>query len=201
GAAPHPPRSLALSPPSACNFPIQARATSHSPTSPTPAGFRETMAKKSPSEIFPRLLYLHHSSPRTDNAVSSCPGLRRDPEYRRCAEIETTVAARVRRSVGALSADKCDDECVSKSTEVAMDLLEARKARARTWFETLRDDLCAGFEALEDALPAGAAFSARAAGPFARTPRGRPRPGGGARGGRAGSRVEGGAVGRGGVHR
>ncbi len=29
---------------------------------------------------------------------------------------------------------------------------EARKAEARTWFERLRDDICAAFEALEDAL-------------------------------------------------
>lgn len=30
---------------------------------------------------------------------------------------------------------------------------DARKARARAWFETLRDDLCAAFEALEDDAP------------------------------------------------
>ena len=30
--------------------------------------------------------------------------------------------------------------------------LEARKTRARTWFETLRDDICAALEAVEDAL-------------------------------------------------
>ena len=35
-------------------------------------------------------------------------------------------------------------------------LLDARKARARTWFEALRDDICAAFEALEAALPARA---------------------------------------------
>jgi coproporphyrinogen III oxidase len=49
-------------------------------------------------------------------------------------------------------------------------LLEARKARARTWFETLRDDICAAFEALEAALPAGAPLADRQAGRFARTP-------------------------------
>jgi coproporphyrinogen III oxidase len=27
--------------------------------------------------------------------------------------------------------------------------LEARKARAKQWFESLRDDICAAFEALE----------------------------------------------------
>src|SRR5215470_17016805 len=33
--------------------------------------------------------------------------------------------------------------------------LDARKARARAWFETLRDDICTAFERLEDAaLPA-----------------------------------------------
>jgi coproporphyrinogen III oxidase len=31
--------------------------------------------------------------------------------------------------------------------------LEARKARARAWFEALRDDICAAFEALEDEAP------------------------------------------------
>ncbi len=48
--------------------------------------------------------------------------------------------------------------------------LETRKARARTWFETLRDDLCAAFEALEAALPAGAQLADRTAGRFVRTP-------------------------------
>src|SRR3977135_2800012 len=32
--------------------------------------------------------------------------------------------------------------------------LEARKARARTWFEALRDDICAAFERLEAQAPA-----------------------------------------------
>src|SRR6266700_8004941 len=49
-------------------------------------------------------------------------------------------------------------------------LTEARKARARAWFERLRDDICAAFEAVEDALPAGAPPSDRAAGRFVRTP-------------------------------
>jgi coproporphyrinogen III oxidase len=48
--------------------------------------------------------------------------------------------------------------------------LEARKALARAWFERLRDDICAAFEALEDALPAGAPFAGEAAGRFVRTP-------------------------------
>jgi len=49
-------------------------------------------------------------------------------------------------------------------------LLDARKTRARTWFETLRDDICAAFEALEAALPARAPLADRAAGRFVRTP-------------------------------
>ena len=46
--------------------------------------------------------------------------------------------------------------------------LEGRKARARAWFESLRNDLCAAFEALEDAAPA--ALYGATAGRFARTP-------------------------------
>src|SRR6201981_510068 len=49
-------------------------------------------------------------------------------------------------------------------------LSEARKARPPTWFETLRDDICAAFEALEAALPAHAPLADRAAGRFVRTP-------------------------------
>ena len=52
----------------------------------------------------------------------------------------------------------------------ATDLLAERQARARAWFEQLRDDICAAFEALEDALPAGAPLGERAAGRFVRTP-------------------------------
>jgi coproporphyrinogen III oxidase len=48
--------------------------------------------------------------------------------------------------------------------------IEARKSRARTWFETLRDDICAALEAVEDALPAGAPLAERAPGRFLRTP-------------------------------
>src|ERR1700745_2626177 len=46
--------------------------------------------------------------------------------------------------------------------------LEGRKARARAWFESLRDDICAAFEALEDAGPA--ALYGATAGRFVRTP-------------------------------
>ena len=49
-------------------------------------------------------------------------------------------------------------------------LLEARKARARAWFATLRDEICAALETLEDALPAGAAFGSESPGRFVRTP-------------------------------
>jgi coproporphyrinogen III oxidase len=48
--------------------------------------------------------------------------------------------------------------------------LDARKARARAWFEALRDDICAAFEALEDGLPPDAPNSDRPAGRFVRTP-------------------------------
>ena len=34
--------------------------------------------------------------------------------------------------------------------------IEARKARARAWFERLRDDICTALEALEDSLPSEA---------------------------------------------
>jgi coproporphyrinogen III oxidase len=61
--------------------------------------------------------------------------------------------------------------------------LESRKSRARAWFEQLRDDICAAFEAAEDALPANAPFGDRAPGRFVRTPWNRAdhsgRPGGG----------------------
>ena len=46
--------------------------------------------------------------------------------------------------------------------------LEGRKTRAKAWFESLRDDLCAAFEALEDAAPA--ALHPGDPGRFARTP-------------------------------
>jgi coproporphyrinogen III oxidase len=54
--------------------------------------------------------------------------------------------------------------------------LAARKARARAWFEELRDDICAAFERLEDELPPGAPRAPDAAdtpGRFVRTPWGR----------------------------
>ena len=47
---------------------------------------------------------------------------------------------------------------------------DARKSRASAWFTQLRDEICAAFEAVEDALPAGAPLSDRPAGRFVRTP-------------------------------
>ena len=41
---------------------------------------------------------------------------------------------------------------------------EARKTRARAWFENLRDDICAAFETLEAALPANAPYADQPAG-------------------------------------
>lgn len=49
-------------------------------------------------------------------------------------------------------------------------VLETRKARARSWFEALRDDICKALEALEDALPAGAPLANKTAGRFERRP-------------------------------
>jgi len=48
--------------------------------------------------------------------------------------------------------------------------MKARKERARTWFETLRDEICGALEAVEDSLPAAAPLGRNAAGRFARTP-------------------------------
>jgi coproporphyrinogen III oxidase len=48
--------------------------------------------------------------------------------------------------------------------------IEARKTRAETWFQALRDDICKSLEAVEDALPAGAPLADRAPGRFVRTP-------------------------------
>jgi coproporphyrinogen III oxidase len=48
--------------------------------------------------------------------------------------------------------------------------LDAHKESARRWFETLRDDLCAAFEAIEADPPAGARLGGEAPGRFERTP-------------------------------
>src|SRR4051794_7048780 len=47
-------------------------------------------------------------------------------------------------------------------------VIDERKARARAWFEALRDDICAAFERLEDDAPA--ALYPGPAARFVRTP-------------------------------
>lgn len=49
-------------------------------------------------------------------------------------------------------------------------VLDDRKARARTWFEALRDEICAALETVETDLPRHAPLADRAAGHFLRTP-------------------------------
>lgn len=49
-------------------------------------------------------------------------------------------------------------------------LLDERKKKARAWFETLRDDICAAFEKAEDDLPKDAPHADLDAGRFVRTP-------------------------------
>ena len=58
----------------------------------------------------------------------------------------------------------------SMSTPAEDTLIAERKSRAHAWFAQLRDDICAAFEAIENALPADAPLSDRAAGRFVRTP-------------------------------
>jgi coproporphyrinogen III oxidase len=48
--------------------------------------------------------------------------------------------------------------------------IETHKDQTRVWFETLRDDICASFEVLEDALPPSAPLGEQAVGRFTRTP-------------------------------
>ena len=49
-------------------------------------------------------------------------------------------------------------------------LIAERQSRARTWFETLRDEICTAFETLEDALPPAAPLAHMPASRFRRTP-------------------------------
>jgi coproporphyrinogen III oxidase len=65
----------------------------------------------------------------------------------------------------------------------ARDGLEEHKERAQHWFEALRDELCAAFEAIEAELPAGAPFGSQRAARFVRTPWTRSDQGSGAEGG------------------
>jgi coproporphyrinogen III oxidase len=51
-----------------------------------------------------------------------------------------------------------------------MPLIAERKARARAWFESLRDEICAVLETLEDDLPQAAPLAQMQAGRFRRTP-------------------------------
>src|SRR5882762_7523093 len=51
---------------------------------------------------------------------------------------------------------------------MAVDNLESRKARAKAWFEALRDDICAALERLEDEAPSP--LYGPTTGRFARTP-------------------------------
>jgi coproporphyrinogen III oxidase len=50
------------------------------------------------------------------------------------------------------------------------ELLAERQAQARAWFESLRDQICAAFEQIEDELPAGAPLRELPPGRFVRTP-------------------------------
>jgi coproporphyrinogen III oxidase len=59
---------------------------------------------------------------------------------------------------------------LSENAMIARDALEARKERARVWFEALRDELCGAFERIEAELPAGAQFGDRPPGRFVRAP-------------------------------
>src|SRR4051812_26043752 len=56
----------------------------------------------------------------------------------------------------------------SRVLPMDMPVIEDRKARARTWFESLRNDICAAFEKLEDEAPAS--LYPGDAGRFERTP-------------------------------
>ena len=60
-------------------------------------------------------------------------------------------------------------------------VIDNRKARARNWFESLRDDICVAFEQLEDEAPASLYPGEN--GRFARTPWDRTDHGGGPGGG------------------
>ena len=59
---------------------------------------------------------------------------------------------------------------LARMQPVDSDRIEADKARARAWFETLRDEIVASFEKLEDDLPATVPGGKDKPGRFVRTP-------------------------------
>jgi coproporphyrinogen III oxidase len=73
----------------------------------------------------------------------------------------------------ARSMDTLKPEAASAAGLPDPEQLEAMKAQAKAWFESLRDDISARLEKLEDDLPAGGVHSDRPAGRFERTPWGR----------------------------
>ena len=75
-----------------------------------------------------------------------------------------------------------------------------KQARARAWFEGLRDAICAAFEALEDALPANAPLADRPAGRFERRPWQRTDPSGAPGGGGVMATMKGRVFEKAGVH-
>jgi coproporphyrinogen III oxidase len=64
-----------------------------------------------------------------------------------------------------------------KGPELRAASLEANKERARIWFESLRDDVCAALEAVEDEGEGLPLYAGRPAGRFTRTPWARAEPG------------------------
>jgi coproporphyrinogen III oxidase len=79
-------------------------------------------------------------------------------------------------------------------------LLDVHKERARSWFATLRDDLCAAFERLEADLPAGAKLADRPSARFERTPWSRKDHSGAGGGGGAASLIHGRVFEKAGIH-
>ena len=61
--------------------------------------------------------------------------------------------------------------------------VEARKARARAWFEALRDGICTALETVEDEAEGSPLYAGKPAGRFTRTPWTRQEPEGGGGGG------------------
>src|SRR5262245_24937219 len=58
--------------------------------------------------------------------------------------------------------------CAMLSAMNETSVIGDRKSKARAWFESLRDDICAGFETLEDEAPSR--LYGGEAGRFVRTP-------------------------------